>query len=198
MSLPLAFSSDLPEGLEILKQIGVKPQKIVRPRAFKKPLTKELPSEYARRCAHEQAMEVLDPRQWNILAVETVVCCGRRILLPTEDLALAKRYLGLLSGRRHRVYGAVVLRTPERVYRRLAVTRIAWKSLSLEEISGYLSTDEWRWRPGGYRAQGYADMFVRWMSGSYSNLIGLPLFETATLLRSIGAVGWMYADRDRS
>ena len=195
--MSLAFSSNVLERLELLKRIGVKPERIVCPRADKSPLAKELPSAYARRLADEQALEAMrDCPRWNILAVETVVACGRRILLPTEDQETARRYLTLLSGRRHRVYGAVVLRTHEKVYRRLALTRIGWKRLSFQEVSAYLSTDDWRGRPGGYRIQGQAEMFVRWISGSYSNIAGLPLFETAALLRHIGA--GIDADRDRS
>jgi septum formation protein len=122
-----------------------------------------------------------------ILAADTVVACGRRILGKPEDEAVARRFLALLSGRRHRVYGGAVAVAPDgRIASRLVVSQVGFKRLTEAEIAAYLATGEWRGKAGGYAIQGRAAEFVDWMSGSYSNVVGLPLYETARLLFGLG------------
>ena len=122
-----------------------------------------------------------------VLAADTVVACGRRILGKPEDEKTARRFLVLLSGRRHRVYGGIVVISPEgRVATRRVVSQVAFKRLSDSELSAYLAIGEWRGKAGGYAIQGRGAAVVSWMQGSYSNVVGLPLYETAALLRGFG------------
>jgi septum formation protein len=122
-----------------------------------------------------------------VLGADTVVACGRRILPKADDEAEARTCLSLLSGRRHRVLGGVCVITPDgRAHRRLATTRVAFKRLEALEIENYLASEEWRGKAGAYAIQGRAAAFVARVNGSYSNVVGLPLFETAALLRGLG------------
>jgi septum formation protein len=122
-----------------------------------------------------------------VLAADTVVACGRRILGKPESEAAARRFLVLLSGRRHRVYGGVVIMTSDgRIATRRAVSQVALKRLGEAEIAAYLATGEWRGKAGGYAIQGRAATLVSWIQGSYSNVVGLPLYETAQLLSGLG------------
>jgi len=126
-----------------------------------------------------------------ILAADTVVACGRRILPKAEDEATARRCLEMLSGRRHRVFGGVALITPVgKIAIRRVVSQVQFKRLSELEVNAYLASGEWRGKAGGYAIQGHAAALVSWISGSYSNIVGLPLFETAQLLAGHG-----YLDR---
>jgi septum formation protein len=116
-----------------------------------------------------------------------VVACGRRILPKPEDEATARKCLELLSGRRHRVHSGIAVAAPDgRLVVRRVDSRVALKRLSPAEIAGYLASGEWRGKAGGYAIQGRAAAFVSWVSGSYSNIVGLPLFETAQLLLGHG------------
>ena len=122
-----------------------------------------------------------------MLAADTVVAAGRRILPKADDATQARRCLDLLSGRRHRVLTAVVLAAPDgRTTERLVESVVTFARLSPAEIEGYLATGEWQGKAGGYAIQGRAASFIRFMSGSYSNVVGLPLYETAQLLRGCG------------
>ena len=122
-----------------------------------------------------------------ILAADTVVACGRRILPKAEDEAGARACLTLLSGRRHRVYGGVAVINPVgEVTIRRVVSQVAFKRLSEEELEAYLTSGEWHGKAGGYAIQGRAAAFIPWLAGSYSNVVGLPLFETAQLLAGRG------------
>lgn len=122
-----------------------------------------------------------------VLAADTVVACGRRILPKTELEAEARKCLELLSGRRHRVLGGVALITPEgKLAQRRIESVVTFKRLTPEEISGYLASGEWRGKAGGYAIQGLAARFVRYLGGSYSNVVGLGLFETVALLAGQG------------
>jgi septum formation protein len=121
------------------------------------------------------------------LGADTVVAAGRRILPKAEDEATARRCLELLSGRRHRVHSAVVLTDGTHWTRhRLSTSVVAFKRLTVQEIDAYLASGEWRGKAGGYAIQGRAEAFVRFLSGSYSGVVGLPLFETRALLLSAG------------
>ncbi len=153
------------------------------------PLPNETPPRHATRLAEEKARAVA-PRHPGcfILGADTVVACGRRILPKAEDAETARRCLALLSGRRHRVLGGVVVIAPDGGQAiRTVETAVLFKRLSAVEIEHYLASEEWRGKAGGYAIQGLAARFVRGLVGSYSNVVGLPLFETAQLLLGCGA-----------
>jgi septum formation protein len=190
MSLPmvLVLASASPRRLALLRQIEIEPDHIDPAAIDEAPLRDEAPSALALRLAIAKGQAVA-PRHPGafILAADTVVACGRRVLPKTEDEAAARACLRLLSGRRHRVYGGVALITPDgRLASRLIDSRVAFKRLTDPEIAAYLASGEWHGKAGGYAIQGRAAAFIRWISGSYSNIVGLPLFETAQLLGGRG------------
>jgi septum formation protein len=154
------------------------------------PLRDELPRDYAQRMAREKAEASADVAA-HVLAGDTVVACGRRILPKAEDEATARQCLELLSGRRHRVLSAIALRAPDgKVQERLNETQVRFKRLSEEEITAYLASGEWDGKAGGYAIQGAAEGLIVWIQGSHSGVVGLPLFETRALLKSAGfAIG---------
>jgi septum formation protein len=122
-----------------------------------------------------------------VLGADTVVACGRRVLPKAEEESEARSCLALLSGRRHRVMGGVALIDPAgRLVSRLVVTAVTFKRLEPAEIDAYLASGEWLGKAGGYAIQGLAALYVRQIVGSYSNVVGLPLFETAALLKGLG------------
>jgi septum formation protein len=181
---PLVLASASPRRLELLRQVGLVPDCIDPADIDETPRRGELPPAHALRLAEEKAQAVI-PRHPGafILAADTVVACGRRILPKTEDEASARACLELLSGRRHRVHGAVALVSPDGcLVTRRVDSHVAFKRLSEAEIGGYLRTGEWQGKAGGYAVQGRAAALIRWISGSYSNVVGLPLFETTQLL----------------
>jgi len=150
------------------------------------PAKGELPIPYARRMAAAKAAAVAEPGAL-VLAADTVVAVGRRILPKAETEQEARGSLGLLSGRRHRVHSAITLIDAEgRARHRLATSVVAFKRLSAEEIDAYLASGEWRGKAGGYAIQGRAEALVRMIAGSWSGIVGLPLFETRALLQSAG------------
>jgi septum formation protein len=183
----LILASSSPRRLELLAQIGVVPDIVDPPAVDETPLKRELPAQYARRLAMAKADVVAS--RWPddvVLAADTVVASGRRILPKAEDSATARQCLLRISGRRHRVIGAVVLRMPAgRCVRRLVTTAVAFKRLSSVEIEEYLDSGEWHGKAGGYAIQGLAAAFVPWINGSYSNVVGLPLYETRTMLATV-------------
>jgi len=187
----LILASASPRRLELLRQIGIVPDAVVPPRLDESARARELPPEHARRLAEAKARVVAGDFPGDfVLAADTVVACGRRILPKALDEATARRCLTLLSGRRHRVIGAVALLAPGgRRGARLVVTSVAMKRLSAREIEAYLASGEWLDKAGGYAIQGRAAAFVRALSGSYSNVVGLPLYETAALLAGFGYGG---------
>ena len=185
---PLVLASASPRRLELLRQVGLLPDQIDPAEIDETPRRGELPPAHAMRLAEEKARAVM-PRHPGafILAADTVVACGRRILPKTEDEASARSCLKLLSGRRHRVLGGVVLVRPDgRLFSRRVDSQVAFKRLSETEIAAYLGSGEWRGKAGGYAIQGRAAALIRWVCGSYSNVVGLPLFETAQLLAGHG------------
>jgi septum formation protein len=136
--------------------------------------------------AREKAAAAADGKAF-VLAGDTVVAAGRRILPKAEDEATARLCLELLSGRRHRVLSAVALRSPDGTMReRLSETVVRFKGLSGEELAAYLAGGEWHGKAGGYAIQGSAEALIAWISGSHSGVVGLPLFETRALLRAAG------------
>lgn len=184
----LVLASASPRRRDLLAQIGVVPAEIDPADIDETPRKAELPRDYAARMAGEKAAAVVarHPDSF-VLAADTVVACGRRILPKAEDAETARRCLALLSGRRHRVHGAFVLHAPDgRENARLATTAVIIKALSREETEAYLASGEWHGKAGGYAVQGRAAALVRRINGSYSNVVGLPLFETAQALKGFG------------
>ncbi|MEJ0017312.1 MAG: Maf family nucleotide pyrophosphatase [Acetobacteraceae bacterium] len=186
-SPPLVLASASPRRLALLAQIGIVPDRVAAPDIDETPLADEQPRQYAVRLARAKA-DALAAETAHVLAADTVVAVGRRILPKAETEAEARRCLALLSGRRHRVMTAVVVRAPDqRRHERLVQSVVGFSRLSERQIADYLASDEWRGKAGGYAIQGRAAAFIRFLSGSYSNVVGLPLFETAQLLRG----GWL-------
>ncbi|WP_207482542.1 Maf family protein [Arenibaculum pallidiluteum] len=185
---PLVLASASPRRLDLLRQIGIVPAAVDPAELDETPLPRELPGPHARRLARAKAEAVASRHPGAlVLAADTVVGCGRRILPKAEAEAEARACLDLLSGRRHRVHGGVALVLPDgRRLDRLVVTTVAFKRLSQEEAEAYLASGEWQGKAGGYAIQGRAAALVRWIEGSYSNVVGLPLFEVAGLLRGVG------------
>jgi septum formation protein len=182
----LVLASASPRRLALLAQIGITPDRVISPDIDESPLRDELPRQHVRRLAHAKATAVAAPGCF-VLAADTVVAAGRRILPKAEIEADARRCLTLLSGRRHRVMTAVVLRAADgRQGERLVESVVGFSRLSERQIDSYLAGHEWHGKAGGYAIQGTAATFVRFLSGSYSNVVGLPLFETAQLLRGLG------------
>ena len=184
----LVLASASPRRLDLLRQIGVEPDTIEAADIDETPHPKELPRALAARLAAAKAAAVAarHPRSFT-LAADTVVACGRRILPKAEDEAAARRCLELLSGRRHRVISAVCLILPSGgELHRLVETTLRFKRLEAAEIDAYIKGGEWQGKAGGYALQGRAGAFARWLGGSYSNVVGLPLSEAASLLRGLG------------
>ncbi len=186
----LILASASPRRLELLARLGVEPVRVSGADIDETPLKGELPRDYAERMAREKAAAATEGEAF-VLAGDTVVAVGRRILPKAEDEATARRCLELLSGRRHRVLSAIALRAPGGGMReRLSETQVRFKRLSEEEIAAYLAGGEWHGKAGGYAIQGSAEGLIAWISGSHSGVVGLPLFETRALLRAAGfAVG---------
>jgi septum formation protein len=170
----------------LLAQIGVIPDAVVPTDSDETPLRDELPRQAAQRFARAKAAAAATPGGF-VLAADTVVACGRRILPKAETEAQARGCLTLLSGRRHRVMTAVVLVAPDgRRAERLVQSVVGFAGLTEQQIRAYLDSGEWRGKAGGYAIQSRAAAHIRFLSGSYSNVVGLPLFETANLLRGLG------------
>jgi len=184
----LILASASPRRLDLLARIGVVPDAI-HPADIDESVPKgELPRVHAERLAREKAVAVAAQFPEDlILAADTVVAVGRRILPKVEDEATLRICMALLSGRRHRVLTGVALALPGGAIRtKLVETLIAIKRLSPEEVDFYAAHGEWRGKAGGYALQGYGEVYVRHLSGSYSNVVGLPLAETRHLLKSAG------------
>jgi septum formation protein len=187
----LILASRSPRRAELLAQVGLVADAVIPADVDETPGPRELPRALAERlaCAKAAAAAVRVPQGAPavILAADTVVACGRRIVPTPATEAEARAGLELLSGRRHRVFGGIAVRAPDgRVRARVVETAVAFKRLEEREIEIYLRSGEWQGRAGGYAIQGAAAAFVRWIRGSYSNVVGLPLFETVALLRAAG------------
>mgnify|MGYP000971027288 CR=1 FL=1 len=187
----LVLASASPRRLDLLRQIGLIPGAVDPADVDESPRKGELPAPHAARLAEEKACAVVSRHPGLfVLAADTVVACGRRILPKAEDERTARRCLDLLSGRRHRVHGGLCLVTPEgRAHTRLVTTSVTFKRLDHAEVEAYIASGEWHGKAGGYAIQGLAALYVRQVLGSYSNVVGLPLFETGGLLRGLGLHG---------
>ena len=182
----LILASASPRRRELLARLGLEPSAIAAAEIDESPLKAELPRVYAARMAREKAAAVPGGAAF-VLAGDTVVALGRRILPKAEDAATARHCLKLLSGRRHRVLSAIALKYPDGTLReRLSETIVRFKVLSTAEIEAYIAGGEWSGKAGGYAIQGSAEGLVAWISGSHSGVMGLPLFETRALLKSAG------------
>ncbi|MGD9815247.1 MAG: nucleoside triphosphate pyrophosphatase [Hyphomonadaceae bacterium] len=183
MSARLVLASASPRRLALLAQIGVTPDEIIAADIDEAPLKGETPRRLALRLARAKA-ETVQAENARVLAADTVVAVGRRVLPKAETEAEARACLALLSGRGHRVYTAVALRTGDTVRTRLAEARVAFKVLTAAEIDAYIASGEWRGKAGGYAIQGLAARYVVNITGSYTAIVGLPLYETANLLEA--------------
>lgn len=187
--IPLfVLASASPRRLDLLNQIALPPDRIIPADVDESPVRDELPRVLAERLAEAKARRVA--ADWPgafVLGADTVVACGRRVLPKAADEAEAKSCLRLLSGRQHRVFGGIAVIAPDgRCVSRVVNTAVTFKRLDRSEIDGYIAGGEWRDKAGAYAIQGLAAQFVRRINGSYSNVVGLPLFETASLLKGLG------------
>lgn len=193
---PLTLASASPRRLDLLKQIGVVPDHIDPADIDEHPHSNERPRDLAARLALEKSEAVRNRHPDTfLLSADTVVAVGRRSLAKAGNKDEAASFLKLLSGRRHKVHTGVTLITPTgQTVSRLVTTSVIFKPLSSHEITAYLETDEWQGKAGGYAVQGRAASFVRAVQGSYSNVVGLPLFEVSNLLSGNGFDIWAMAD----
>jgi septum formation protein len=200
----LVLASGSPRRVTLINQAGIEPDALRPANIDETPKRGELPRACANRLARAKAEAALrlvkvdeDLAGAYVLAADTVVAVGRRILPKAELLDEAAQCLRLLSGRNHRVHTAICLVTPNEAFRqRLVETRVRFKRLSEEDIEAYLASGEWRGKAGGYAAQGIAGSFIVKMVGSFSNIVGLPLYEVTTLLAGEGfpiRYGWLNA-----
>ena len=182
----LLLASASPRRHELIARLGVVPSAIAAADIDESPYKAELPRVYAARMAREKANAVEGGGAF-VLAGDTVVALGRRILPKAEDEATARHCLKLMSGRRHRVLSAIALLAPDGTLReRLSETIVRFKPLCPAEIDAYMAGGEWHGKAGGYAIQGSAEGLIAWISGSHSGVVGLPLFETRALLKSAG------------
>lgn len=183
----LVLASASPRRLDLLKQVGIVPDVVAPADLDETPGATELPRVYAERLAAEKALAVAANHQDAfVLAADTVVACGRRILPKTETEDEARTCLHLLSGRAHRVYTGISLVKGGRQITKSVMTRVQVARLSDVELDAYLASGEWQGKAGGYAIQGRAAAFIRGLNGSYSNVVGLPLHETVNLLKGSG------------
>jgi septum formation protein len=183
----LVLASSSPRRRDLLARIGVIPDRIASPDIDETPLKGETPRAYAERLAKAKARAVERAADEVVLAGDTTVALGRRILPPADSEDVQRSLLALLSGRRHRCISAIcTIDTAGTVHRRTVETVVAFKRLSAEEIDAYVASGEGLGKAGGYAIQGRAEALIRFMAGSHSAVIGLPLFETRALLRSAG------------
>ena len=185
----LILGSGSPRRRALLQQIGLVPDEVRVPDTDETPVPGERPLTYCRRIAFEKAMAVPLSEGEVLVAGDTTVAAGGRILGKPVDADEARAFLQLLSGRRHRVITCVVVRTPERVWRRDVSATVRMKHLDADDVARYLASGEWEGKAGGYAIQGLAEAFIPWVQGSYSAIVGLPLAETAALLKAAGYEG---------
>ncbi|MDZ3832523.1 MAG: Maf family protein [Sphingopyxis sp.] len=183
----LVLASTSPRRRELLARIGIVPARIAAPEIDESPLRGEIPRAYVARLAESKALAVARAADEVVLAGDTTVAVGRRILEKPADEDDLRAMLGLLSGRRHHVWsGVCVVGRDGKPRVRVVDTIVAFKALAAEEIESYVASGEGMGKAGGYAIQGRAEAFVRFLSGSHSNVVGLPLFETYSLLTGAG------------
>lgn len=184
------LGSGSPRRLELLAQIGVVPDAVLPPDIDETPHTSELPRPYCARMARQKVLAVTAADGDVVLCADTTVALGRRILGKPQGADEAAAFLRLMSGRRHRVITAVAVRKGAQLWERDVVSTVRMKPLSANEINGYLATNDWQGKAGGYGIQGQAGALIPWISGSFTGIVGLPLTETAGLLQAAGIEVW--------
>ncbi|MGR3507753.1 MAG: Maf family protein [Sulfitobacter sp.] len=180
------LGSGSPRRKELLAQIGVVPDEVRAPDIDETPFAAELPRPYCARMAREKAAAVPSGETDIVLCADTTVAVGRRILGKPVDVNEAADFLRLMSGRRHKVITAVAIRRGTQLWERDVVSTVRMKRLSETELKAYLATGDWQGKAGGYGIQGPAGALIPWISGSFTGIVGLPLAETANLLRTAG------------
>ena len=188
--MKLILGSASPRRSDLLAQIGVVPDDIRPAEIDEIPQKGELPRPYCERMAREKAAAVVAGEDDIVLAADTTVAVGRRILGKPQDAGEAEAFLRLMSGRRHTVITAIAVRRGARLWQRSVVTAVKMKRLSEQELAFYLATGDWRGKAGGYGIQGPAGALIPWIQGSFTAVVGLPLAETAGLLQAAGLPVW--------
>ena len=189
--VPFILASASPRRLALLKTIGITPDEIIPANIDETPQKNELPHLYAKRIASEKAHVVAATHpDAIILAADTVVACGKRILPKAEDAQTARQCLKLLSGKRHRVYTAVALVHANKMREHTTMTMVQISRLQAQEFEHYMQSKEWEGKAGGYAIQGLAESFIPRINGSYSNVVGLPLEKTKHMLAQAGIKSW--------
>ena len=185
---PLILASASPRRLDLLRQIGIQPDQVVPADIDETPHPRELPRDHAARLAEQKARAVASSKKGTfVLAADTVVACGRRILPKALTEDDARSCLGLLGGRRHRVLGGITLIRPDgKAVHRLATTTVLMRRLSAQDIDGYIASGEWEGKAGGYAIQGRAAIFIKQINGCYFNVVGLSLPAVDALLQGNG------------
>ena len=184
----LVLASGSARRRDLLQQIGIEPTIIDPPHIDEYHGPRELPLAYARRMAREKLAAIAPKHRGSwVLAADTVVACGRRILPKAETESQARACLELLSGRRHRVLGGIAVAAPDgRSAERVVMTVVAFKRLTMPEIEAYVASGDWHGKAGGYAIQGHAAAFIPWINGSYGNVVGLSLSDTVAMLSGLG------------
>ena len=180
------LGSGSPRRLELLGQIGVVPDAVRAPDIDEDPQKAEQPRPYCNRITREKLDAVEADGDDMVLCADTTVAVGRRILGKPADIDEAEAFLKLLSGRRHRVITSVGVKRSDKVWQRDVVSIVRMKPISKPELTAYLATNDWQGKAGGYGIQGPAGVFIPWISGSFTGIVGLPLSETAGLLQAAG------------
>lgn len=184
----LILASASPRRLELLGQMNIVPDAIIPADIDETPFQAERPRDYAKRMAGEKLNAIIDQCEGDFcLAADTVVACGRRILGKPEDEHQARDFLKLLSGRRHQVMTSVAIKSDiGQIAERLSISSVKLNRLDLGEIDAYIASQEWQGKAGGYGIQGLAAKHITWINGSYTGIVGLPLFETGQMLKGLG------------
>jgi septum formation protein len=186
----LVLGSGSPRRRELLALLGIAADAVLPPDIDETPFRGETPRPYCLRIAQAKASMVDAAADDIVLCADTTVAMGRSILGKPRDPAEARQFLCALSGRRHRVFTAVCVRRGDRFWARVIESRVRMKQLTTPEIDGYIATGDWQGKAGGYGIQGPAGAFIPWISGSYTAIVGLPLAETASMLRTAGYPVW--------
>lgn len=183
----LVLASSSPRRLELLGRLGLNPNRTVSPDIDETPHKAEVPRDYVLRMAKEKASAVERADDEILIAGDTTVAVGRRILGQAVDADEQRQFLNLISGRRHHVMSSVCIVSVDGTMRtKLSDSIVKFKRLEPREIESYIASGEGQGKAGGYAIQGVAEAFVTWMSGSYSGIMGLPLYETRNLLITSG------------
>lgn len=188
--MKLVLGSGSPRRRELLATIGVVADAVRPPEIDETPMKSELPRPYCVRMAREKVAAVEAAEDDIVLCADTTVALGRRIMGKPENAGEAAEFLMAMSGRRHKVITAVAVKRGSQIWERDVVTTVKMKHLSNEELNGYLATDDWQGKAGGYGIQGPAGALIPWIQGSFTAVVGLPLAETSGLLQAAGYPLW--------